>query len=590
MEPLALTFVGVARHHLAVANAVAVAVRRLVCIDVVIIVIVALQAAAVRIRLNDLGCDGLRHGTTLLMALLARPSVVRVPRRSRPCCLLKGRQRRSRRFARPTALCRHRYRGLRLWRHGLALVVRFVFAVLLSHGGWRPRATLWSVCLLLDRLRLQGDDGLLDGFGFIRGAWKTLIEDMSGVLGSLPLGLVDADDSALALPFGSALDCIEFCRARDDAGRGALLGIGDARACVFGSGRLPITGEDVTEGDMPFLNRHLLLLGLAAAGGEGLALLGPVWRRCPSRAARLSLGRGVSKDAAHGAFHGLSAVRSLFHLAALWRRVSIRSRSSDAQTDVGLCSFSRLAALGLLATFSLVPAGEVVGVRVVVLISLVSLRLNGLFPRIASSRSFLGEGLGGSRNGSGAVATCALGVSSLAVSVLWVGPVCGAAPFRLVAELALEVGPHVLDARELAVEGLIGSRYDVVFLLERHQHLLDFESRLSEELAARNIGGIEDAARSGRVGLVRRGAERTARPGPKPLELFCVLMGAEEDAPTPVALLDELEELVFRAKELGVDLLKQCKMSDELLGEGSDGVGEVRYCREDVDGLVARGT
>lgn len=66
------------------------------------------------------------------------------------------------------------------------------------------------------------------------------------------LGLFAAADAGRAFAL-SALDCIEFCRARDDAGRGAALGPGDARAGTFGSGNAPMTGEDVMDGDMPFL-------------------------------------------------------------------------------------------------------------------------------------------------------------------------------------------------------------------------------------------------------------------------------------------------------------------------------------------------
>lgn len=57
-------------------------------------------------------------------------------------------------------------------------------------------------------------------------------------------------------------DWREFCRAREDVGRVGAGGPGDGLAAALGSGRGPITGGDVVEGDItdgPFLNKTTLL-------------------------------------------------------------------------------------------------------------------------------------------------------------------------------------------------------------------------------------------------------------------------------------------------------------------------------------------
>lgn len=53
----------------------------------------------------------------------------------------------------------------------------------------------------------------------------------------------------------SALDWIELPRAREDTGRGAtvLIGAGDARTGILGSGSEAKTGEDVAEVDAPVM-------------------------------------------------------------------------------------------------------------------------------------------------------------------------------------------------------------------------------------------------------------------------------------------------------------------------------------------------
>ena len=63
-----------------------------------------------------------------------------------------------------------------------------------------------------------------------------------------PFGLFGATDGGRCRAF-SAFDCVEFWRARDEAGLGAVTdGAGDP--LLTGSGNDPMTGDDVTDGDM----------------------------------------------------------------------------------------------------------------------------------------------------------------------------------------------------------------------------------------------------------------------------------------------------------------------------------------------------
>ena len=82
----------------------------------------------------------------------------------------------------------------------------------------------------------------------------------SGVGGICPFCLLVAEDPGRALPL-SALEASEFCLARDEAGRGALDGAGDARVAVLGSGREDKAGDEVAEGGCP--DGPFLLGGLA---------------------------------------------------------------------------------------------------------------------------------------------------------------------------------------------------------------------------------------------------------------------------------------------------------------------------------------
>lgn len=74
----------------------------------------------------------------------------------------------------------------------------------------------------------------------------------SGILAGLPFGTAagGGGGGGLALLL-SALDWIEFPRARDETGRDVLLGAGDARAGTLGSGREASTGEEAAEIETP---------------------------------------------------------------------------------------------------------------------------------------------------------------------------------------------------------------------------------------------------------------------------------------------------------------------------------------------------
>lgn len=65
-----------------------------------------------------------------------------------------------------------------------------------------------------------------------------------------PFGLFGTTDGGRCRAF-SAFDCVEFWRARDETGLGAVAdGAGEALPGLMGSGKFPTTGEDVTDGDM----------------------------------------------------------------------------------------------------------------------------------------------------------------------------------------------------------------------------------------------------------------------------------------------------------------------------------------------------
>jgi hypothetical protein len=91
------------------------------------------------------------------------------------------------------------------------------------------------------------------GIGTVTGA--PLVWSVTGVVVTVVfvLGLLETDvDGGCGCLAISALVCAEFCLARDDDGRAAVEGAGDARAPLpisTGNGKVPTTGEDVTDGD-----------------------------------------------------------------------------------------------------------------------------------------------------------------------------------------------------------------------------------------------------------------------------------------------------------------------------------------------------
>lgn len=92
------------------------------------------------------------------------------------------------------------------------------------------------------------------GAGTVTGA--PLAWSVTGVVATVAfvLGLLetDVDGGCCGCLAISALVCAEFCLARDDDGRAVVEGAGDARAPLpisNGNGKVPTTGEDVTDGD-----------------------------------------------------------------------------------------------------------------------------------------------------------------------------------------------------------------------------------------------------------------------------------------------------------------------------------------------------
>lgn len=70
----------------------------------------------------------------------------------------------------------------------------------------------------------------------------------SGVVAATPFGLFEADEAGRCRPF-STVDCMEFCLARDDAGRAEVVeGAGEPRAAALGS-KFGWIGEAAMEGE-----------------------------------------------------------------------------------------------------------------------------------------------------------------------------------------------------------------------------------------------------------------------------------------------------------------------------------------------------
>lgn len=69
-----------------------------------------------------------------------------------------------------------------------------------------------------------------------------------------PLGLLDVTDGRRCRDELSTFECIEFWRARDEAGLEVVAdGAGEVLPGLTGSGSAPTTGEEVTDGDMAAL-------------------------------------------------------------------------------------------------------------------------------------------------------------------------------------------------------------------------------------------------------------------------------------------------------------------------------------------------
>ena len=81
----------------------------------------------------------------------------------------------------------------------------------------------------------------------------------SGVLA--PFALCETEDGLI----GSTIELVEFCLARDEAGRPPFVGAGDTRPVNFDSGNVVRIGEDAIEGDMATDVTVLFLIGTKLA-------------------------------------------------------------------------------------------------------------------------------------------------------------------------------------------------------------------------------------------------------------------------------------------------------------------------------------
>jgi hypothetical protein len=138
----------------------------------------------------------------------------------------------------------------------------------------------------------------------------------------------------------------------------------------------------------------------------------------------------------------------------------------------------------------------------------------------------------------------------------------------------------------------------VVLFFERHQHFLDLDGGLAEEVAARKVGGVKDQVL---VGFVDR---RYGLEGVVDCDAARAVLGAHgrggwgNSARGLIVRAwlgegsisgggDKSKELLLGRKKFGIDFLEKSEMANQLLGEGGDAVGEVGDRWEDVDGLVA---
>lgn len=137
----------------------------------------------------------------------------------------------------------------------------------------------------------------------------------------------------------------------------------------------------------------------------------------------------------------------------------------------------------------------IVAIRVLVLVLLAFLGSDSLLARVATRSSIPSiDDLSRRGQTGSALSTSALsnGVGCTGGSIFWVCPMRVASPLCFLAELALKVRPDVVDAVQLFLQRIVRGGYDMIFLFERHEHLLYFESGLSEELSAGEVARIED--------------------------------------------------------------------------------------------------
>jgi hypothetical protein len=124
------------------------------------------------------------------------------------------------------------------------------FAVAATTGVGAALLSDFSTSVLTVSVLAGALDSLTD-LTSIFGRWEMVGTGTSDVTGVLPFGLDGAAEAGLLLPVSMLLDCIEFCRARDEAGRGTLVGVGDTRLGILGSGSVVSTGDEAAEEDMP---------------------------------------------------------------------------------------------------------------------------------------------------------------------------------------------------------------------------------------------------------------------------------------------------------------------------------------------------
>lgn len=157
MKPLSRTPIGIARNHLSVTDAVAVAVCWLVRINLSV-VIIALPASDASFTC-PLRVDNCVNSRVLLLVLFIASVAIYISRRPSPRSFLECRQCWRRGLAGSSTLCRDS-RVLGSWRHRLALAIVFVRLGLFLGGCWRRSYSC---------LRSLGV--LLRDFGFDRNKW-----------------------------------------------------------------------------------------------------------------------------------------------------------------------------------------------------------------------------------------------------------------------------------------------------------------------------------------------------------------------------------------------------------------------------------